>query len=63
MLGLCKGKGGCHQGCTISLAQFTTTMCVLIMVHYFQGTFVENVPPLRLLCKHSMHSEHRCSLC
>jgi hypothetical protein len=31
MLGLCKGKGVCHQGCTFSLAQLTTIMCGLIM--------------------------------
>jgi len=33
------------------------------MVHYFQGTFVENALLLWSLCKHSMQSEHCCSLC
>lgn len=63
MFGVCKGKGGCHQGCTFSLAQLTTTMCGLIMVCYFQETFVENALLLRLLCKHSVRTEHRCSVC
>jgi hypothetical protein len=50
MLGLCEGKGGLHQGCTFYLAQLTATMCGLIIVHYFQGTFVENALLLQLLC-------------
>jgi hypothetical protein len=49
MLGVCEGKGDCHQGCTFSLAQLTTTMCGLIMVHYFQGAFVVTV---QTLCAH-----------
>ena len=52
-----------RAGCTFFLAQLTTTMCGLIMVHYFHGAFVENALLLRLLCKHSVRTEHHCSLC